>query len=752
VTVDAAKGVSHDEKPSSHGKRESAVQAGFGMTERPTMQDRWLPLFVCVILVALIGGVFGGLAGNEFVAYDDDVHVTRNGRVRNGLTSNGLIWAFTTRHQGHWHPVTWLSHMLDCELFGLNPAGHHLSSLVLHGISTLLLFLLMHRMTRAPWRSALVAALFAIHPLHVEPVAWVADRKDLLSTLFLLLALRAWVPYAERGAATAYALSLASFTAGLLSKSMIVTLPALLFLLDAWPLNRIPWQSEKGSPNSPSYKRWILEKVPFFLLSAFFGWVAIWAMKAGKGGVHDLGIQEILPALDRAGSALIIAGTYLRRTVWPDDLAVMYGWIHNPDPWQILISGLVLLGISLAVIRLRRGYFTFGWVWFLLTLAPVAGLIQSGPSTPADRYTYLPLVGIFVMASWGASELALKKQSRGRAVIGVLAVMMIVALGLAARRQVTTWKDSESLFQRAIAVTPGSYRGHNNLGNVLAQQGCLKEAEGHFRQALRSRPGFSKAHHNLGLALFAQGDTEEAIRQFRIALRLDSDYVDALNSLGNAFASAGRLDEAEKQYRSALEIEPGFSEAFNNLGNVYVRKGRPGRAAVAYEQALALRPDYFEAHRNLARLRLSQERPREAIHHYEEALRLQPEAIELHYGLGESFVRAGDLQHAEEHFRAFLQGQPDHAGAHFHLGSLLALADRDKEALHHLKRSAELAPRHAPVRFALGLAYLTEGRLERAREEVQALITLDERLANRLTREIDRVASLPTRSGQPTAR
>ncbi len=693
-------------------------------------------LLVSVLLAVLTGVVFGRVAGFDFVAYDDDVYVYENLHVRSGISFEGLRWAFTTTRSGHWHPLTWLSHMLDCELFGLNPGAHHLSSLCLHLLNVLLLFGILYRMTGALWRSAFAAALFAIHPLHVEPVVWVSSRKDLLSTLFLLLTLWAYLRYTERGGLRFYLICLGCFGAGLLAKSMIVTVPALLVLLDAWPLKRLPQPPglKRGGGARPSLRGWVLEKVPFLLLAGAAGVAAV-AASRGLGEAAALPSSDLLLQPERVSRGLSNLLTYLQRTFWPHPLSVAYPEPATLPAWKPLSSAALLLAVSAAVLRLRKGAWAFGWFWFLVTLLPVSGLLFAGTLVSADRYTYVPLMGLFILITWAGAWSA-ERLSSPRALAGALMAGVLLALGAVAHHALEPWRASEPFFRNTLRVAPGHAEIRSNLGHLLVRQGRHEEAVEQLRAALRAKPYLVQAHNNLGLTLTRLGRVEEAIAHLEEALAADPGSAEIRNNMGIALAYAGRHAEAEALYRSALRLRPGYAEVYNNLGNALAEQGRPSEAEEAFREALAVSPDSFEAHKNLGRLLLAGGRTEEGTAHLWEALRLGPEAADTHFLLAGVLARTGEKREAAVHYRRVIRLEPRHAPAFFELGSLLAMQGHTGEALHSYRRAVALRPGHAPSRFGLGLALACEGRLDEARGEAVILDRLDPGLARVLGREI----------------
>lgn len=500
------------------------------------------PVLLCLALAAAVLAVFWQVQGHEFIRYDDYEYVVENPHVRNGLTLQNVVWAFSTPYASNWHPLTFLSHMLDCELYGLNPAGHHLNSLLIHLLNTLLLFLILARATGALWRSAFVAALFGLHPLHVESVAWVAERKDVLSTFFWILTVHFYIRYTEGPGAVPYMISLLFFSLGLMSKPMLVTLPFVLLLMDYWPLERFRFKEpgeERGLSNGSEEKdakihvgpiRLLLEKTPFLMLAASSS-VVTFLVQEKWGAVHSL-----IPLKTRIANALFSYVHYLIKALWPGDLAFFYPHPGNTLPMiQVLGAGILLAGLTLlALCNFRRiPYLIVGWFWYLGTLFPVIGLIQAGPQAMADRYTYMPLIGVFLIVTWGAYGIA-ERHIRLRPILLLSAAVCLSALSVSSWFQVRHWKDSRSLFEHALAVTASNFLAHNNLGNVLAREGRTEEAVRHFSEAIRIQPGNAAAHNNFGNALLDMGKHREALFHYREALRLRPDFREARLNLQRA--------------------------------------------------------------------------------------------------------------------------------------------------------------------------------------------------------------------------
>jgi tetratricopeptide (TPR) repeat protein len=566
-------------------------------------QARW----VCLALIAANLIVYASVWHHGFVNFDDDDYVTANPVVLRGLTWHGVAWAFTTEHAVNWHPLTWLSHMLDVQLFGLDPGPHHLTNLLFHIANTLLLFGLLNRMTGALGRSAFVAGLFAVHPLHVESVAWVAERKDVLSTFFWMLTLWAYVEYVKRPdlrrpGLRRYAAVLLFFALGLMAKQMLVTLPFVLLLLDFWPLGRVGMGSNPAGGSALSSDRWATavrlgwEKLPLLALSVVSSVVTFVIHQRGGAVI----ILSAIPLNLRVENALVSYVAYIGKMLWPARLAVLYPYAQSLPGWWVAGGFLVLMGISVVVIRAasRHPYLPVGWFWYLGTLVPVIGLIQVGDQAMADRYTYVPFIGLFIIVAWGVPDLLVRWPLR-RIVLPAAASLLILACAITARGQLQYWENSTTLWTHALAVTTGNDIAHNNLGAALADQGKTEEAIAHYSEALRIKPDYADAHNNLGVALAGEGKLDEAIAHYSEALRIRPDYADAHSNLGIALANQGKLDEAIAQFNEALRIKPDSAKAHNNLGVALASQGKLDEAIAHFTEALRIKPDYTDAHKNL---------------------------------------------------------------------------------------------------------------------------------------------------------
>jgi Flp pilus assembly protein TadD len=619
-------------------------------------------LLVSLILIAATVIVYAPVGQHGFVNLDDAQYVSANPAVSGGLSARGAAWAFTTWHAGNWHPVTWLSHMLDVQLYGLNAGPHHVTSLLLHIANTVLLFGLLHRMTGALFRSAFVAALFALHPLHVESVAWVAERKDVLSTFFFLLTLGTYLAYVRRPGPSRYAAMLALFALGLMAKPMLVTLPFVLLLLDFWPLGRGLW------------RRQILEKLPLLALAAASS-IVTFVVQQRAGAVKGL---DALPLDRRLANAVVTYAAYIGKMLWPAHLAAIYPYPAWPAGW--LVAGAIVGLIAVTVLTMRAArrhpYLPVGWLWYLGTLVPVIGLVQVGSQPMADRYTYIPLVGLFVIIAWGISDLLARWPHR-RVALGVVAGLLIVGCAIAARRQVHHWRSSVALWEHAVAATAGNYRAEANLGHALAKQGRAVEAIPHYVEALRLKPDDAEAHNGLGRALAEEGRASEAIAHYSEAVRVLPDYVEARNNLGVALMGAGRNDEAARHFEEAVRIEPALAASHSNLGVALAKQGRLEAAIGHFSEALRIDPGYADARKNLAVAHhvqgadlADQGKLDEAIGELLDALRLAPDSADLHYDMAVLLTRKGRTAEAVRHVETALRLDPAHEAARRALDAL----------------------------------------------------------------------------------
>jgi len=658
-------------------------------------------LLVCLLLAAVTFAVFWPVTGFDFVYTDDTFYVTHNAQVLRGLSPESVRWAFGTLHAANWHPVTWLAHMLDVTLFGLRPGAHHLMNVVFHASNAVLLFAWLWRMTRAFWRSALVAALFALHPLHVESVAWVSERKDVLSTFFGFLSLLYYAGYAKQKAAERksagaggknapsfnYWLALVFFALGLMSKPMLVTWPFLMLLLDYWPLRRF----EPLTPNSRLSTGWRLvqEKIPFLVLSLASSVVTVIAQKHGQAVLT----LEQLPFNERLQNAVISYARYLGKAFWPANLVVPYPFPEQWPAWEVVLSLLLIIGLGAAAFGLRRRwpFLLVGWFLFVGTLVPVIGLLQVGSQSMADRYTYLPLVGIFIAVVWGVGE----AQSRWR-VPKTLTVpgagLVLAACVIVTRNQLSYWQNSETLIRHTIAASKNNAFAYYDLGCYLEDMGQVAAAMDNYRMAIQLRPTYAKPLNNIGKILADEGHLDGAIDYYSRALHLDPEHVATLNNLGAALAEKRQFTDAMAMYEKALRLDPNFVYARYNLGIALETQGRWEEALAQYAEVLRVKPDYWQAHNNLGSLLMLHGRLNEAIDHFTESLRLNANQPNIDFNLGNTLAMQQKYEEAVLHFTECLKLSPDYAPAHKNLGMALLRLGRREEAINHLNEAVRLKP------------------------------------------------------------
>lgn len=645
-------------KKKTRNKPAAPVPAQSGWFDGPV--DRYIYLTLLFVTLA----VYSQTAHFGFVNYDDPDYVVNNVHVREGFTRQGVIWAFTSFYASNWSPLTWLSHMADCQVFGLRSGWHHRTSVLLHAAAALLLFSALKRLTGARWPSAFVAFLFALHPLHVESVAWVAERKDVLCALFWFLALWCYARYTEQPGVWRYLAVLAAFVLGLMAKPMIVTLPFVLLLLDYWPLGRL------------RRKAVLWEKAPFLVLAAGSAVVTFFAQQQGRA-VRSL---TTVPLGLRIGNALVTYGRYLVRTFWPTNLAVCYPYQPKVPEGQTATALIALVLITALVVRAARSrpYLVTGWFWYLGTLVPVIGLVQVGAQSSADRYMYVPMVGVAIMLAWGGADLV-KQWPDARTAVAVSAAAGCALCALLTAIQLSYWADSGRLFEHAIAVTTDNHIAHNNLANYYLVNNRNQEAAPHIYQALRIKPTYPEAHVNLALLL----------------------------------RRLGKLDESEREYRVALNLQPASAEAHSGYGALLIIEGRINEAAREFSAAAALRPNDADTHYNLGRVLGALGRQDEAAAQFYAAGRLRPEDAAAHRSLAFGLLSRGRLEEAVAEFRLEAAANPGDAGVHTDLGSLLSTLGRWDEAIDQFSQALRINPNLAGARRGLEKAQNQRDHAER---------------------------------------
>jgi tetratricopeptide (TPR) repeat protein len=712
--------------------------------------DRWIAVLLAAVTIVLYWPVHD----YGFINFDDVDYVRSNGPVLAGLTLASVKWAFTSLLGSFWIPLTWLSFMLDSQLYGTGAGGYHVTNALLHVASSVLLFEILRRATGEPWPSVFVAGLFALHPLHVESVAWVTERKDVLSTLFLFLTLAAYGAYAARPTLRRYLLTLLVFVLGLMAKPMLVTLPILLLLVDLWPLDRF-----RRTP----LRRLLVEKTPFLVLSVPAAFVTMFS-----GGHLDVSAPLAgVPIGTRLLNACENYVVYLGRTIWPSGLCVLYPEYDTPA-WRAVLAGLGLAAATVLALRMarRRPYVIAGWGWYLVSLLPLIGMVRIGHFATADRFTYVPLIGIFTLVAWSAAELVTTPQRR--VIARTAGAVLLLGATVAARVQLGYWRDAITLFERTIAVTGPNFVVQYLLGLALVDRGRTDEAMARYAEALRIRPGYVNALVSMGVLLFERGRVDEAIAHYQMALRGDPRDVFAHGNLANAFLSQGRTTEALAHYAEALRIRPEIAENHNGYGKALAAQGRAVEALAEYSTALRLKPDDVAAHNNLAnaladrgavdeaiahyaealrimpthvtaranfgRFLAEHGRYDEAIVHYREALRIKPDDARLHVDLGNALASVGKVGDAVPHFAEAVRLDPTYAGAHNNLANALVMLDRVDEGMSHYVEAIRLEPRYAEAHLNLGMVLASRGQTAEAIAHYTTALQIEPTYADAHTR------------------
>ena len=684
---------------------------------KPTRNQ--LSAVICLGLALVTAALYWPMMHHDFVNLDDELYIANNSHVNSGLSWSNILWGFKHIYAGYWIPLTWISHMLDCQLYGLNPAGHHLTNLLFHIANTLLLFLLLNQLTGAQWRSAFVAALFAWHPLHVESVAWACERKDVLSTFFGMLTLLAYTCYAQkrskvesrrsrensavpvldsRRSTLGYLLALLFFACGLMSKPMVVTLPFVFLLLDFWPLGRF---SVQGSVFSfQNMARLIFEKIPFFTLAAAGSGIAFYTQKAGgavSADTFSFRLANVLWAYVR----------YISKIFWPADLAVVYPFQSRGLVVLAVVAALLLAMCSGAFIFVahRQPYLLAGWFWFLGTLVPAIGIVQVGSQSMADRFTYVPSIGLFILAVWSVNDILISTPHKQKiaALLGTAALAGCLAI---TSIQIKYWRSSITLFRHALAVTRDNYiacaclgqaldvigredealivckeavrlnpdypHGQFLLGRVLWEKGEPTEALNHLNTAAKSAPHDPVIQYNLGKFLLDYNLPEKAASQFARAVALEPDNADFHYRFGTVLLGNSNLDEAIVQFSEALRLKPDFANAQNNLAVAFVRQGKTAEAVLHFSQAMRLQPNDPEAHFNLGLALLNNQQPAEAAVQFAEELRLKPDETKAHYRLAQAWQQQNKPAEAVVHYREALRLTPEFPEAKKELDEILA--------------------------------------------------------------------------------
>ncbi len=685
----------------------------------PANSSTFRPRLVCLGLFLGTLLLFSRVVNYGFIDYDDPDFITDNVHVQAGLTWDSLRWAWTSGgNAANWQPLTWASLMLDAQLFGLNPHAFHAVNIFWHALNAVMAFLALRRLTGAFGASAICAALFAWHPLRVESVAWISERKDVLSVFFALLTLWGYAAYAEKrrqgliGAGRYYALTLVAFALGLLCKAMLVTLPGLLLLLDGWPLRRIVFSQPAETPE-PNHWKLLTQKLPFFALSLASCIVTYSVQNAGGAitGEFPLGM--------RVANAFVSVARYLGKFAWPLDLAVCYSPRHWP-PLAVVAAVLLMLVLSVGVFwqRRNRPWLLTGWGWFLGLLVPVIGIVQSGPQAMADRYTYLPMLGIQVALIWTLCAVPMPPSLRW--LRGAAAGLVLAGCAARTWNQLGVWRSSQALFEHALAVTSENYLAHCNLATTLLNQGRLEEAADNCQRAIAINPGYGPAYYRLGVIQEKMGRPDNAMLSYRTALQCRSDLALVHYRLGGLLLRRGQSPEAASHFRNAIQGQPDFAAPYRGLGIALARDRHTAEANAAFEQALRLGPNDAGAHNDFANALVEQQHFAEAKFHYEKALHLSPHFAETHFNYANLLREHGQAADACTHYRRAIGLAPADADSRYGLGVALEQLGRIGEALDSYNVALQLNPSHAEAHYNVGALLFNRGQWVEAREHFAA--------------------------------
>jgi len=687
-------------------------------------------VIICLALALITTVAYLKVYKFDFVNYDDDRYVLQNPHVNTGLKSENILWAFKSMHASNWHPLTWISLMIDAQIFGLNAGGYHVVNLLFHILNTLLIFIVLNAMTGSSWRSAAVASLFALHPLHVESVAWVAERKDVLSTFFMMLTLWAYVRYIKSPRYNTYLQIVLFFALGLMAKPMLVTLPFILLLMDYWPLGRFVLDTSvkfpkglkpSGNTLANDFGRLVYEKLPLFGLTAISIAMTLLAQK------HAIVTMQYLSIPIRISNALVSYCGYLAKTIWPVPLAALYPHPEFIPTWQMLGAASILITMTaLAVWTMRRHpYFLVGWLWYLGTLIPVIGIVQVGVQSMADRYTYIPLIGIFISVVWLLSEFTDRLKYK-KYIIPAFSIVILGVLFTTTWIQLEHWRNNKALFSHALSVTKNNYVMHTNMGVLLAKQGNIQESMFHYNEALKIRPDDLEANYNLANLLLRQGKIKDAILYYRDAVRGKPDFAPAHNNLGIALSQFGDQEKALEQFREAVRLDPEYQEAQNNLKIASAKREKPKEIFSPKTSAEIVKSETNTAKEQVeAGVSLLKKGDLlGAISHFRTALRLDPNHYEANVHMGLSLAHKENFEEAIPYFRKAIQLNPKKPEIYNSLGAALANTGKVSEAITQLKKAIQINPKFAKAHNSLGVILARSGHLEEGISHLQEALRL----------------------------
>lgn len=685
-------------------------------------------VYVSLILVILTLSAYWSVKSFDFVNYDDDKFVTQNNHVTTGLKLDNIKWAFTSIYASNWMPLTWISFMFDSSISDMNPAYFHLMNLLFHILNTALLFIVFGKMTGSIWKSAAIAVLFAIHPLHVESVAWITERKDVLSTFFMMLTIWAYVHYVEKQNYKRYTLAFVLFACGLMSKPMLVTLPFILLLLDYWPLRRFSILSEEKRQNWKAsvnlFIRLIYEKIPLFLLSTAAVILTIIAQK------EEIIIRQVIPIYLRIENAFVSYCSYILMMIFPSSLAVLYPHPEFIPLWQLLGAVVLLTLISVLAIYTAKQfpYFISGWLWYLGTLVPVIGLVQVGVQSMADRYTYIPLIGLFIVIVWGVCDLT-ERLAYKKYILASISAIVILLLVTCTLSQLKYWKDTKSLFSRAIAVTNNNYVMHCNMGVLFAEQGNIQDAVFHYEAALKIKPNDADTNYNYGNLLVAQGKLDKAIGHYIIAIKGTPKFAPAHNNLGIAYARSANQEKAIEQFREAIKINPYYIEAKNNLETALAQQEKNKKLQANKNTDNNVISNTVQDQMQAGMALFKKGDLDGAISHFSEVLKLDPENLNAHVSIGLAFGYKQNFEEAIVHFRKAIKINPKTFEVYNSLAVALTHTGKVEEAIGQLKKAIEINPKFAKAYNSLGVILAKTGKLDEGIVYLREALRLDQNYA-----------------------
>ena len=725
-------------------------------------KNKQIVLIYLILTVATLAA-YGQVGNHEFVRFDDNGYITENSHIQDGITLRGMYWAFTTAYAANWHPLTWISHMLDVQFYGLKPGGHHLTNLLFHIANVLLLFFFLHRTTKGLWQSAFVAALFALHPLHVESVAWVSERKDVLSALFWMLTLIAYGCYTKKTTLKNYLAVISFFTLGLMAKPMLVTLPFVLLLLDYWPLDRLagskpaqPVPTEavnpasthkrkvKGGKTAPktrieapisanqklpwaSLRPLVLEKIPLIALTVF-SCAATYIAQSRYGAVAS---GEIYAPGSRIANAFVSCLIYVIKTIWPENLAVLYPHPVSLPLWQVGGAFFFLLLVTFLVFLKAKScpYLPVGWLWFTGTLVPVIGIIQVGDQAMADRYTYIPSIGLFIMAAWGIPEI-FGKLRHGKPLLAASAALCLVCISILTWKQNGYWTNSLALFDHTLSITENNYFIYNNRGCVLEDLGNHAQALEDFNRAIRIAPRYTDAHTNRGVVYKIIGNYAAAVQDFDAVIAIDGGNASAYNNRGGAYAWLGNYTRAIEDFDKAIQINPGNAAIFNDRGKTYNMIGNYARAIEDFDRSIELNHEYTEAYFNRGTIYSSLGYYYRAIADFDSALRLNPEYAQAYNNRGTCYLALGKFDLALNDFNKAVDIDPIPPDYHCNIGIAYHNLGESQRAVDSFTSAIANDHRHLKSYFYRGLVYTKLGDKLKAISDFSEVIELDSNYSN----------------------